>query len=76
MRQITVNCEVCGQGVELDRSKEALFQTGNNHYHLMDMCAGCLDDQLKAAESVNDTSGWRKRSAVLIRLPDGAVPGR
>lgn len=74
MRTITVDCDLCGQRVALERAKEALFQVGKNTYHLMDVCPGCLDQHLQAAESVNDTSGYRKKAAVLIRLPDGDVP--
>jgi hypothetical protein len=43
---------------------------------LMDVCPTCLDGQLQAAESVNDTSGYRQTAAVLIRLPGSAVPAR
>ena len=74
MRKITVNCDVCGTGVTLEQAKEAMFETGNNSYHLMDLCKTCLDSQLQAAESVNDTSGYRQRAAALIRLPGAKVP--
>ncbi len=74
-RKTTVDCELCGNRVTLERAKEALFETGNNAYHLMDLCPDCLDKQLKAAESVNDTSGYRQKAAALIRLPGFAVPG-
>ena len=35
-----------------------------------------LGTQLQAAESVNDTSGYRQKAAALIRLPGSAVPSR
>lgn len=76
MRQITVDCDLCGERVALDRGKEALFQTGQNAYHLMDLCADCLDGQLEQAETVNDTRGYKKSAAVLLRLPDGQAPRR
>jgi hypothetical protein len=40
----------------------------------MDLCPECLDTQLKAAESVNDTSGYRQKAAALIKLPGAATP--
>jgi hypothetical protein len=61
--------------VTLEHAKEAMFETGNNTYHLLDLCPGCLDTQLQAAESINDTSGYRQRAAVLLRLPQRDVPG-
>ncbi len=76
MRKTTVDCELCGTRMQLERAKEALFETGNNSYHLMDLCASCLDLQLQRAESVNDTSGFRQKAAALIRLPDRSVPAR
>jgi hypothetical protein len=75
-RKTTVDCDLCGKRVPLERAKEALFETANNSYHLMDLCSSCLDGQLKAAETVNDTSGFRQKAAALIRLPDNAVPQR
>jgi hypothetical protein len=74
VRKITVDCELCRQRVPLEHAKEALFETGNNAYHLLDLCPRCLDTQLQAAESVNDTSGYRQNAAALIRLPNGRVP--
>jgi hypothetical protein len=76
MRKITVECGLCGERVPLDHAKEALFETANNAYHLLDLCPRCLDAQLQAAESVNDTAGYRQRAAALIRLPGSSVPAR
>ena len=76
MRKITVDCDLCGEKVALEQAKEALFETGQNAYHVMDLCSGCLDTQLKAAESINDTSGYRQRAAALIRLPGSSAPRR
>lgn len=76
MRKISVDCELCGERVTLEQAKEALFETGTNSYHLVDLCKRCLDTQLQAAESVNDTSGYRQKAAALIRLPGGSVPRR
>jgi hypothetical protein len=75
-RKITIDCELCGTRVALDHGKEALFVTGQNAYHLMDLCPKCLDTQLQAAESVNDTSGFRQKAAALIRLPSSDAPQR
>ena len=75
-RKTTVDCELCGDRVPLEQAKEALFEIGSNHYHLMDLCKACLGTQLQAAESVNDTSGYRQKAAALIRLPGSAVPSR
>ncbi|HYZ92684.1 MAG TPA: hypothetical protein VFA34_09870 [Actinomycetota bacterium] len=73
-RKITVDCQLCGTRVALEHAKEAMFETGQNAYHVMDVCPACLDDQLQAAESVNDTSGFRQTAAALIRLPGSALP--
>jgi hypothetical protein len=73
-RKTTVDCELCGTRVALEQAKEALFETGQNTYHLMDLCRSCLDEQLRAAESVNDTSGYRQKAAALIRLPGSGIP--
>jgi hypothetical protein len=73
-RKITVDCELCGSRVALEHAKEAFFVTGNNAYHLMDLCPECLDVQLKTAQSVNDTTGFRQTAAVLLRLPDNTIP--
>lgn len=75
-RKTTVDCDLCGNRVALERAKEAMFETGQNTYHLMDVCPDCLDRQLQAAESVNDTSGYRQKAAALIRLPGSAIPAR
>ena len=75
-RKTTVDCELCGDRVPLEQAKEALFEIGSNAYHLMDLCKACLGAQLQAAESVNDTSGYRQKAAALIRLPGSAVPSR
>lgn len=75
-RKITVDCALCNERVTLEHAKEVLFETGQNAYHLMDVCPTCLDGQLRAAESVNDTSGYRQRAAALIRLPGAHVPAR
>jgi hypothetical protein len=53
-----------------------LLTQGNNRFHAMDVCAGCLDDMLKDAESVNDTDGFRQRAAALITPRSGEVPQR
>jgi hypothetical protein len=74
MRKITIDCGLCSQRVAIEHGKEAMFETGPNAYHLMDLCPSCLDDQLRAAESVNDTSGYRQKAAALLRMPDGSVP--
>ena len=75
MRKISVDCGTCGTRIALERAKEVLFETGANSYHVMDLCPDCLDTQLKRAESVNDTNGFRQRAAVLLRLPNNEVPG-
>lgn len=74
MRKITVDCRLCGDRIPIEQAKEALFETGANAYHVMDLCRPCLNQQLQAAESVNDTSGYRQTAAALIRLPEAAVP--
>ena len=73
-RKITVDCEVCESRVPIEHAKEAMFEVGKNAYHLMDLCPECLGRQLQAAESVNDTGGYRQKVAVLIRLPGSSLP--
>jgi hypothetical protein len=75
-RKITIDCDLCGARVSLEHGKEAMFETGNNAYHMMDLCPACLDRHLQAADSVNDTSGFRQKAAALIRLPGFTVPER
>ena len=74
MRKVTIDCGICGERLLLEHGKEVMFQTGSNAYHLMDLCPKCLDAQLKAADSVNDTSGYRQTAAALIKLPGGVAP--
>ena len=74
MRKVTVDCGLCRERIPLESAKEAMFEYGQNAYHVMDLCRGCLDLQLQAAESVNDTSGYRQTAAALIRLPGSAIP--
>lgn len=76
MRKISIDCDLCEERVAMDRAKEVAFETGQNAYHLMDLCPSCLDAQLQRAESVNDTRGWRQQAAVLVRLPDHEIPER
>jgi len=77
VRKVTLDCDVCGTRLDMSKAKEALIETGNNSYHLMDLCPKCLGDQLKRAESVNDTGGFRQQAAALISLPAGEpLPSR
>ena len=76
MRKITIDCDECGTRIPLEQGKEALFEIGKNSYHLVDLCAKCLDAHLQEAESVNDTPGYRQRAGALIRLPGSTLPQR
>ena len=77
MRQITVDCDVCGKDIPLEQSKEALIkEAAPNAYHLYDLCATCLDEQLQNAENVNDTDGFRQKAAALITPKGGQLPAR
>jgi hypothetical protein len=74
---VTIDCDACGTRLPMEKAKEALIQTGNNSYHLVDLCPSCLDDQLKKAQSVNDTVGYRQQAAALISLRAGEpLPSR
>ncbi len=75
-RERTIDCDLCGTRIDINRGKEALFETDNNRYHVMDLCPQCLDTNLKEAESVNDTDGTRQKAAALIKLPGRRVPDR
>ena len=74
MRQVTVDCDMCGTELPLEQGKEALIKRGENAYKVFDLCAPCLDTLLQQADSVNDTEGYRQRAAALIALPEGAMP--
>jgi hypothetical protein len=74
MRQVSVDCDVCGTEMPLEQAKEALIKRGENAYKVVDLCAPCLDTLLQQAESVNDTEGYRQRAAALIAVPDNAIP--
>ena len=76
MREVTVDCDVCGTRQTLEKGKEVLIEQGNNKFHVMDTCPKCLDDLLQNAESVNDTDGYRQQAAALIKLKSGDIPQR
>lgn len=71
-REITIDCDLCGTRLDLERAKEALVAEGDNVFHLLDLCTQCLDELIQRAESVNDADGFRQRAAAMIRLPKGA----
>ncbi|HVL82095.1 MAG TPA: hypothetical protein VM840_10960 [Actinomycetota bacterium] len=73
-RDISVNCEICGTTLPLERAKEVLFERDQNSYHVMDLCPTCLDDVLQRSESVNDTNGMRQQAAALVRMPGNEIP--
>jgi hypothetical protein len=72
MRDVTVDCDRCGTRLSLAEAKEVLIKQAENAYHAMDVCRTCLDDLLRAAESVNDTDGYRQQAAALITPSSGA----
>lgn len=74
MREVTVDCDMCGTRLALDRAKEALVRQGENTYHVVDVCPTCLDQLLQSAEAVNDTDGYRQQAAALITPAGGADP--
>jgi hypothetical protein len=74
MRTVTLDCDLCGKRLPLEQGKEAFIETGHNAYHLLDLCADCLDAQLRNADSVNDTDGYRQQAAALIKLRSGELP--
>ncbi len=74
MRQVSVDCDVCGTELPLEQAKEALIKRSENSYKVVDLCAQCLDTLLKQADSVNDTEGYRQHAAALIAVPESAVP--
>lgn len=74
MRQVTVDCDICGTELPLEQAKEALVKRGDNEYKVIDLCAPCLDTLLKQADSVNDTEGYRQRAAALLALPQNSMP--
>jgi hypothetical protein len=73
MRDVTISCDLCRMDLPLEQAKEALIETGNNAYHLYDLCAPCLDNQLQSATSRNDSDGYRQTAAVLLSMKDGVV---
>lgn len=73
-RQLSIDCDLCGTRLEMDRAKEVLVATDENAYHVMDLCPECLDSTLQESESVNDTQGWRQQVAAMVRLPGLRVP--
>lgn len=68
MREVTIDCDLCGTRLPIEQAKEALIEETANRYHLVDLCPKCLDTQLRAADSVNDAEGYRQRAAALIHL--------
>ena len=76
MREVTLDCDICGTRLPLGQAKEALIKESENAYHLFDLCPKCLDDVLQSADSVNDADGFRQQAAALISLGDGQMPQR
>ena len=74
MRDVTVDCDICGTRLSLDKAKEALIKQAENSYHAVDLCPTCLDDLLQGAETVNDTDGYRQQAAALITPAAGSDP--
>lgn len=72
MREVTVDCDMCGTRLSLQQAKEALVKQAENSYHVVDLCAHCLDDLLQKADAVNDTDGYRQQAAALITPTEGA----
>ena len=68
MREVTIACDNCGTRLPLEQAKEVLIEESANKYFLQDLCPKCLDQQLRAADSVNDAEGYRQRAAALIHL--------
>lgn len=70
-----VLCDVCKNVVPDASVKEVIYQAGKLRYRL-ELCANCLDAEMKRHDGHRGVPGFRKRAAVVFTVDSSdAVPG-
>jgi hypothetical protein len=64
-------CDVCGREVADQASKEVIYQIDKIRYRF-ELCATCLDAEMKRRDGHRGIPGFRKRAAVTITLGSAA----
>jgi hypothetical protein len=60
-------CDSCGRAIPDQSSKEVLYQIGRVRYRF-ELCASCLDAEMKRHAGHRGVPGFRKRAAIVINL--------
>lgn len=60
-------CDSCGQAVPDQAGKEVLYQVEKVRYRL-ELCAGCLDAEMKRLNGHRGVPGFRKRAAIIFTI--------
>ena len=60
-------CDACGRAIPDQSSKEILYQIGRVRYRL-ELCASCLDAEMRRHAGHRGVPGFRKRAAIVINL--------
>lgn len=60
-------CDACGRAIPDQASKEVLYQVAKVRYRF-ELCATCLDAEMKRHDGHRGVPGFRKRAAIVIKL--------
>ncbi|MBW3591314.1 MAG: hypothetical protein KY393_05655 [Actinobacteria bacterium] len=60
-------CDSCGQAVPDQAGKEVLYQVEKVRFRL-ELCAGCLDAEMKRRDGHRGVPGFRKRAAIIFTI--------
>lgn len=60
-------CDSCGKTIPDQAAKEVLYQVDRVRYRL-ELCARCLDAEMKRHNGHRGVPGFRKRAAIIFRV--------
>jgi hypothetical protein len=60
-------CDSCGTAIPDQSAKEVLYQVDKVRYRL-ELCAGCLDREMKRHGGHRGMPGFRKRAAIAFTI--------
>ena len=60
-------CDVCGTAIPDQSAKEVLYQVDKVRYRL-ELCAKCLDGEMKRRGKHRGLPGFRKRAAIAFTI--------
>jgi hypothetical protein len=60
-------CDSCGKAIPAQSAKEVLYQVDKVRYRL-DLCAACLDTEMKRHKGHRGLPGFRKRAAIAFTI--------